>query len=89
MNCDMKKMFVLTLLSLTLAGITALNAQNFTVNDLTYSVNEDGVSVTLTGHVNGYGHNASGELIIPESVTYNGTDYTVTRSEERRVGNEC
>ena len=74
----MKKMFVLTLLSLTLAGITALNAQNFTVNDLTYSVNEDGVSVTLTGHVNGYGHNASGELIIPESVTYNGTDYTVT-----------
>lgn len=78
MNCDMKKMFVLTLLFLTLAGITALNAQNFTVNDLTYSVNEDGVSVTLTGHVNGYGHNASGELIIPESVTYNGTDYTVT-----------
>ncbi|MBR4837015.1 MAG: leucine-rich repeat domain-containing protein [Bacteroidales bacterium] len=74
----MKKLFALTLLFFILVGISALNAQNFTVNDLTYSVNEDGVSVTLTGHVNGYGHNASGELIIPESVTYNGTNYTVT-----------
>ena len=48
----------------------------FTVGDLNYRVNEDGVSVTVTGHVDGY--NATGELVVPESVSYDGQDYTVT-----------
>jgi len=48
----------------------------FTVGDLNYRVNDDQVSVTVTGHVNGY--DATGDLIIPESVSYQGHNYTVT-----------
>jgi len=55
----------------------AAMAQSFTVDDLNYSVNADGVSVTLTGHVGGY-ENAVGPLNIPESVSYGGNDYAVT-----------
>ena len=49
----------------------------FTVDDLNYQVNPDGVSVTLTGHALDYEH-AVGALVIPESVNYAGNDYTVT-----------
>lgn len=52
------------------------NPTEFTVGDLNYRVNDDNVSVTVTGHVNGY--EATGDLIIPESVNYEGNDYTVT-----------
>ena len=52
------------------------NPSEFTVGDLNYRVNGDGVSVTVTGHVDGY--NATGALIIPESVSYEGHDYAVT-----------
>lgn len=48
----------------------------FTVGDLNYRMNDDGVSVTVTGHVMGQG--ATGTLNIPESVNYQGTDYPVT-----------
>lgn len=48
----------------------------FAVCDLNYRVNDDQVSVTVTGHVNGY--DATGDLIIPESVSYQGHNYTVT-----------
>ena len=51
-------------------------AQTFTAGDLNYQVNPDGVSVTLTGHVDGY--NATGALDIPASVSYQGNDYAVT-----------
>ena len=54
----------------------AAMAQTFTVDDLNYSVNADGVSVTLTGHVDGY--NATGPLNIPASVNYGSNDYAVT-----------
>ena len=52
------------------------NPTEFTVGDLIYHVNEDQVSVTVIGHVDGY--NAAGSLIIPESVSYEGHNYTVT-----------
>ena len=52
------------------------NPSEFTVGDLNFRVNDDQVSVTVTGHVNGY--DASGDLIIPESVYYGGHDYVVT-----------
>ncbi len=52
------------------------NPSEFTAGDLMYRVNDDQVSVTVTGHVNGY--EATGDLIIPESVSYGGHDYTVT-----------
>ena len=48
----------------------------FTVGDLNYRVNDDQVSVTVIGHVDGY--NAQGALVIPESVSYQGHDYAVT-----------
>ena len=48
----------------------------FTVGDLIYRVNDDNVSVTVIGHVDGY--NAQGALVIPESVSYEGHNYTVT-----------
>jgi hypothetical protein len=43
---------------------------------LTYSINDDGVSVTVTGHVDGTA--ATGPLVIPEAKTINGVTYTVT-----------
>ena len=52
------------------------NPTEFTVGDLNYRVNNDGVSVTVTGHVNGY--DATGPLVIPESVSYEGHNYAVT-----------
>ena len=57
-------------------ALTGMAQTTFTVDDLNYSVNPDGVSVTLTGHVDGY--NATGPLNIPASVNYEGTDYAVT-----------
>ena len=68
---------VLTIgLLLVIMGITNLFAQNFSVGDLNYSANEDDISVTVIGHVDGT--LASGELFIPEMVTYNGVSYSVT-----------
>jgi hypothetical protein len=43
---------------------------------LTYSINDDGVSVTVTGHVDGTA--ATGQLFIPETTTINGVTYAVT-----------
>jgi hypothetical protein len=43
---------------------------------LTYSINADGVSVTVTGHVDGTA--ATGPLTIPETTTIDGVTYTVT-----------
>ena len=57
-------------------ALTGMAQTTFTVDDLNYSVNPDGVSVTLTGHVDGY--NATGPLNIPASVNYEGHDYAVT-----------
>ena len=52
------------------------NPTEFTVGDLNYHVNDDNVSITVTGHVDGY--EATGALVIPESVSYEGHDYAVT-----------
>ncbi len=67
---------VLIGLLLSVAGVTKAFAQTFTVGNLNYSVNDDGGSVTVTGHVDG--QNATGELVIPESVEYEGNAYSVT-----------
>lgn len=52
------------------------NPTEFTVGNLNYRVNDDQVSVTVIGHVDGY--EATGDLIIPESVSYGGNNYAVT-----------
>ena len=61
---------------LSMAGWTNATAQTFTVGNLNYSLNEDGASVTVTGHVDG--QNATGELVIPDSVEQYGISYSVT-----------
>lgn len=67
---------VLFILLLSALGLTNAMAQTFTFGDLNYSLNDDGASVTVTGHVDG--QNATGELVIPESVELYGTSYPVT-----------
>lgn len=65
----------LLLIAAIFCSIT-LNAQDFHVGKLFYTINDDGVTVTVTGHIDGIG--AMGDLEIPESVTYENQDYTVT-----------
>lgn len=54
----------------------SLNTTEFTAGDLNYRVNDDGISVTVIGHVDGY--DAAGPLDIPASVNYEGSEYAVT-----------
>ena len=67
---------VLLVLLLSAVGLTNAMAQTFTVGNLNYSLNDDGVSVTVIGHVDGT--NATGELVIPDFVEYYTASYTVT-----------
>ena len=66
---------ILFIILLNIVGMGKTIAQSFTVGDLRYSVNNDGVSVTVLGHVS---YDPSGELIIPETVAYDGNSYSVT-----------
>ncbi len=76
----------LIVLLLSVVGVTKAFAQTFTVGNLNYSVNDDGVSVTVTGHVDG--QNATGELVIPESVEYDGNSFVVSLIGENAFS-EC
>ena len=75
-NFTSSKRFCLSVL-LALSVMAGMAQTTFTVDDLNYQVNPDGVSVTVTGHALDYEH-ANGPLNIPESVNYEGTDYAVT-----------
>lgn len=69
---------ILSVLFLGVMGMTRLQAQTlFTIGNLYYQINADGASVTLVGPVDIA--EVSGELIIPTTVSYNGSDYPVTR----------
>ena len=72
----MKKYLNLFLLLFVFMGFVNAQSETFTVGALNYRVNEDNVSVTVIGHVDGY--NAQGALVIPESVSYEGHNYAVT-----------
>ena len=48
----------------------------FTVDGVRYSVNDDNKTVTVVG--NPSGSKPTGDLTIPESVTYGGISYPVT-----------
>ena len=74
-SLSIKRAFLAVLLSFF--ALTGMAQTTFTAGDLNYSVNADGVSVTVTGHALDYEH-ANGPLNIPESVNYEGTDYAVT-----------
>ena len=64
---------VLLTLLLSAIGVTNAVAQEFTVGNLNYSVNDDGSSVTVTGYVSD-----EDGLYLVESVEINGTSYPVT-----------
>lgn len=70
----MKKLLLVILL--LIFGTTTVNAQAFTVGYLNYSVNDDGVSASVVGHVNG--EEATGSIVVPNAVSYNGQTYPVT-----------
>lgn len=67
----------LFVLLLTLAGIISANAQDFTVDNLKYTVIDNGKSVAIKGQNDG--PRLEGNFEIPEEVTYNGVKYTVTK----------
>lgn len=54
-----------------------LNASAFVVDGIKYSINDDGISVTVKGLADGV--NASGDLNIPATVTFNEIVYNVTK----------
>ena len=59
---------------------------NYLYDDsLIYSINSDGESVTVTGHVDGTA--ATGMLTIPETKTFNGITFTVTAIKKNAFSN--
>ena len=71
--------------ALCLAASLMAGAYDFRVDGICYDINSDGKSVTVTYQQeptssNGYKayYNASGSLVIPSSVYYNGRNYSVT-----------
>ena len=76
----MKKMLAFLLAAAWFGGFNpALGAGDFTVATangipLRYAVNGNSRTVTLTGH----GNPCRGDLVIPDSITYKGTAYTIT-----------
>ena len=70
----MKKLFFLLVFAAFFVVVSF--AQEFTYNNLDFTINDDGVTVTLLGHADGYA--ASGELNIPETAYWYGNSYTVT-----------
>ncbi len=69
------------LLSLMLMISASAFAHDFKVDGIYYNKNSDGVSVSVTYRGNtqySYDDEYSGTVVIPESVTYNGTTYSVT-----------
>lgn len=70
----MKRLFSIIMLVLWSLAVSA--QYTFTADDLLYSVNDDGASVTVLGHVDGT--EAMGPIVIPNTVSYNGSTYPVT-----------
>ena len=68
----MKRALRTALLILLLSLMGKGYAQDFEDGHLYYTINSDGTSVTVTGYL------WEGDLVIPESVTYEGASYAVT-----------
>ena len=56
--------------------VQIMNTFEFTVNGVRYSVNDDNTTVTVAGYPSG--SKPTGDLTIPESVTFGGISYPVT-----------
>lgn len=68
-------MALCVLMLVSLLPVGALAADSFTVDGLTYSVNNNGTSVTLTDA----DASRSGEITVPETVTNGAKSYAVTK----------
>ncbi len=66
------------LVSLMLMISASVNALDFEVDGIYYNKNSGGVSVCVTYRGSYYYEEYSGTVVIPKSVTYNGTTYSVT-----------
>ena len=73
MNTFHKILFVLAIL---IANCISASAIEFTIDGVRYSVNSDNTTVTVAGYPSG--SKPTGNLTIPESVTYGGISYPVT-----------
>ena len=73
MNTFYKVLFVLAIL---IANSISASAIEFTVDGVRYSVNNDNTTVTVAGYPSD--SEPTGDLTIPESVTYGGISYPVT-----------
>ena len=73
MNRFHKVLFVLAIL---IANCISASAIEFTDNGVRYSVNSDNTTVTVAGYPSG--SKPTGDLTIPESVTFRGCPYRVT-----------
>ncbi len=58
-------------------GITSASAYDFQVDGIYYDINTDETTVTVTNET-GFSASYSGEVIIPQSVTFQGNTYIVT-----------
>lgn len=76
------------LLLILFCSATTVLAYSFMVDGIYYNINGNNATVTYTSmHYSGsiavYDSNYSGDVVIPETVTYNGSTYTVTRIGDR------
>lgn len=67
---------LLFVLAIFIANCISASAIEFTVDDVRYSVNNDNTTVTVVGYP--LGSKPTGDLTIPESVTFGGTSFPVT-----------
>ena len=76
----MRYLKVILLFVLIALGWQKANAYDFKVSGICYNKNDDGTSVTVTYERTSSPRysNLNGALNIPETVTYNGTTYSVT-----------
>ena len=75
-NNYLKKL--LPALTMLLCSVVA-NAHYFEVDGIFYNINGNEVSVTYKGdNYSSYKNEYSGDVVIPETVTYNGKTYSVT-----------
>ena len=75
---------VLFVLAILIANCISASAIEFTVDGVRYSVNSDNTTVTVAGYPSG--SKPTGDLTIPESVTYGGISYPVTSIGDEAFG---
>ena len=77
---------VLFVLAILIANCISASAIEFTVDGVRYSVNSDNTTVTVAGYPSG--NKPTGNLTIPESVTFRGLSFPVT-SIDGKAFYEC